>query len=221
MGRTIEVRKYEPEWASAFDHEAAALERVFGDSLLAVHHIGSTSVAGLPAKPIVDILVVLRETDTIDRFSAAMESLGYRVRGECLDAEIPGTPGRFYFSRDTLGVRSHQVHACAVDHPQVLDLLAFRDYLRSHPARAAAYGRSRRTSRASTGTTTWRTCEAKTGSSKPCSVRPARGQVIALGAPRTPTREPIDRPGAPVRRRRRSGSDIARLRGTTPVLPGG
>ena len=144
MVRTIEVVEHETTWAAAFEQEAAALRRVFGDAIAAIHHVGSTSVPALAAKPIVDILAVLRETDTIDRFSPGMESLGYRVRGECLDAEVPGTPGRFYFSKDTAGVRTHQVHACAGDHPQVTDLLVFRDYLRAHPARAAEYGALKR-----------------------------------------------------------------------------
>jgi GrpB-like predicted nucleotidyltransferase (UPF0157 family) len=69
-----------------------------------------------------------------------MEGLGYRVRGECLDAEIPGTPGRFYFSKDVDGTRTHQVHACALSHAEIDDKLAFRDYLRAHPNRAAEYG---------------------------------------------------------------------------------
>ena len=144
MVRTIEVAQYDVAWTAAFNQEAAALSRVFGDSLAAIHHIGSTSIPGLLAKPIIDILVVLKETQTIDRFSGAMEQLGYRVRGECLDAEVPGTPGRFYFSKDTCGVRTHQVHACAVGHPEVADKLAFRDYLRAHPHRAGAYGSLKR-----------------------------------------------------------------------------
>jgi len=144
MVRTIEVVQYDVAWTAAFNQEAVALSGVFGDALVAIHHIGSTSIPGLLAKPIIDILVVLKETRTIDRFSGAMEQLGYRVRGECLDAEVPGTPGRFYFSKDTDGLRTHQVHACAVGHPEVADKLAFRDYLRTHPHRAAAYGSLKR-----------------------------------------------------------------------------
>lgn len=140
MVRTIEVAQYDAAWTTAFNREAVALSRVFGDSLVTIHHIGSTSIPGILAKPIIDILVVVHETKTIDRFSSAMEQLGYRIRGECLDAEVPGTPGRFYFSKDTDGVRTHQVHVCAIGHPEVADKLAFRDYLRSHPDQAAAYG---------------------------------------------------------------------------------
>src|SRR5205085_11751715 len=101
---------------------------------------GSTSIPGLPAKPIIDIVVVLQETETIDRFHASMEALGYRVRGECLDAEIPGTPGRFYFTKDTAGSRTHHVHVSALGHPEIADKLAFRDYLRANRERAMEYG---------------------------------------------------------------------------------
>ena len=119
MVRTIDIVEHDPGWGVAFELEAVALSRVFGDSTVAIHHIGSTSVRGLPAKPIVDILVVLRETTTIERFNPGMDGLGYRVRGECLDAEVPGTPGRFYFSKDVARVRTHHVHACAEGHPQL------------------------------------------------------------------------------------------------------
>src|SRR5205809_6097844 len=81
--RTIEVVDHDRRWSAAFDREAAAMCPVFGDALLTVHHIGSTAVRGLAAKPVIDILVVLRETGSIERFSAAMEHLGYRARWEC------------------------------------------------------------------------------------------------------------------------------------------
>jgi GrpB-like predicted nucleotidyltransferase (UPF0157 family) len=141
MSRIIEVVAHdEAAWCNAYGREARALGPVFGDALVAIHHVGSTSIPGLPAKPVIDVLVVLRETATVGRFSVAMEGLGYRVRGECLDAEIPGTPGRFYFSKDVDGTHTHHVHACAAGHAEIEDKLAFRDYLRAHPSRAAEYG---------------------------------------------------------------------------------
>src|SRR5947208_7438006 len=115
MGRVIEVALHDATaWRAAFACEARLLEHVFGDALVAIHHVGSTAIPGLPAKPIIDLLVVLRETSAIGRFSSAMEALGYRDRGECLEAEIPGTPGRFYFSKDQGGKRTHHTHVCAV-----------------------------------------------------------------------------------------------------------
>jgi len=140
MARTIDVVEHDPAWATAFADEAAQLAAVFGDTLIAIHHVGSTSVPGLAAKPTIDILVVLHETKTIDHFSEPMEKLGYRVRGECLDAEIPGTPGRFYFTKNRGDERTHHLHACAAGHSEIADKLMFRDYLRAHPQRAAEYG---------------------------------------------------------------------------------
>ena len=105
MARIIEVVHYDSLWIAAFEKEAAVLNSVFGQRVVEMHHIGSTSVPGLDAKPIIDILVILDHTDDINSFDRAMEDVGYRVRGECLDATIPGTPGRFYFTKETNGVR--------------------------------------------------------------------------------------------------------------------
>ena len=144
MARVIEVVDYDPLWVAAFEKEAAILNAIFGHRVVEVQHIGSTSVPGLDAKPIIDILVVLDSTDDIKSYDRAMEDVGYRVRGECLDAPIPGIPGRFYFSKETNGVRSHHVHVCARGHQDIFDKLAFRDYLRAHSSKAAAYGELKR-----------------------------------------------------------------------------
>jgi len=148
MPRVIEVVDYDPAWIAAFEKEAATLNAVFGQRVVAMHHIGSTAVPCLDAKPIIDILVVLDHTDDINSFDRAMEGLGYRVRGECLDATIPGTPGRFYFTKETNGVRSHHVHVYAKGHWEIADKLAFRDYLRAHTSKAAEYGELKRRSAA-------------------------------------------------------------------------
>ena len=144
MSRVIEVVDYDSGWIAAFEEEAAILTVVFGQRVIDVHHIGSTAVPGLDAKPIIDILVVLDHTDDINSFDRAMEDIGYRVRGECLDATIPGTPGRFYFTKETNGVRSHHVHVYAKGHWEIRDKLALRDYLRAHSDEATAYGELKR-----------------------------------------------------------------------------
>ena len=141
MSRTIEVVDYRPSWSVCFNKEAAHLAGVFGPQLIAIHHIGSTAIPGIKAKPIIDILVVIKDIKTIETFKTPIQQLGYRPRGECLDKPIPGTPGRFYFSKDTDGVRSHQVHVCQEGHADVSDKLAFRDYLRTHTKEAVDYSR--------------------------------------------------------------------------------
>lgn len=138
MARAIEVVAYSPGWPAVYEAEACRLREVFGPDLVAIHHIGSTAVPGLAAKPIIDILVVVRDIRRIHLFDAGMAGLGYRVRGECLDAL--GSPGRFYYSRDADGVRTHQVHAMQQGHFEIRQKLLLRDYLRACPAEAAAYG---------------------------------------------------------------------------------
>lgn len=139
MIRRIEVVPYDPRWPDLFAAEAVALHRVFGTALRAIHHVGSTAVPGLPAKPTIDILIVLDDTEGVERFDPAMEALGYRVRGECLDAG--GTPGRFYYSKPTEGKRTHHVHLCTAGHFQIPEMILFPEYLRRHPEIAAEYGR--------------------------------------------------------------------------------
>ena len=141
MGRTIEVVDQTPEWSALFEKEAAHLAVIFGTQLVAIYHIGSTAIPGIKAKPIIDILVVIKHIETIETFNAPMQQLGYRPRGECLDNPIPGTPGRFYFSKDTERVRTHQVHVCQQGHADIDDKLAFRDYLREHREEAEEYSR--------------------------------------------------------------------------------
>lgn len=72
-----------------------------------------------------------------------MEAAGYICRGECLDAVIPGTPGRFYYVRKRGVEHLTHVHVCATGHFQILEYLALRDYLRAHPDRAASYGQEK------------------------------------------------------------------------------
>ena len=68
-----------------------------------------------------------------------MEELGYDCRGECLEAEVPGTPGRHYFCQNRNGVRYSHVHVCKIGHEEIRAILAFRDYLRAHPQEAQRY----------------------------------------------------------------------------------
>ena len=144
MGRKIEVVAYDPHWIAEFEKESAMLAQIFGQRLLDIQHIGSTAVPNLAAKPIIDILIVLDSTGDINSFNSFMEALGYRVRGECLDAIIPGTPGRFYFTKETNGIRSHHVHIYATGHADILEKLAFRDYLRAHESVALKYAELKR-----------------------------------------------------------------------------
>ena len=135
MLRRVEVVPHSPGWAAAFRAEADRLRTVLGDEVVAVHHVGSTAIPGISAKPIIDILLAVREVERLDERGSEMAGLGYEARGEF------GLPGRRFFAKDTDGQRTHQIHAYATGNPELERHLAFRDYMISHPEDARAYGR--------------------------------------------------------------------------------
>ena len=95
MPRIINVVDHDPTWSAAFEQEAVALAGVFGRRLLRLHHIGSTSISGLCAKPIIDILIVLDQTGTINSFNDAMEAAWTSASWRVLGRNHSGTSGRF------------------------------------------------------------------------------------------------------------------------------
>ena len=130
--RKIEVHKYDPSWPKRFDAEKNLLWRILGDVVIAIHHIGSTSVPGLDAKPIIDILIEVTDLSALDALGNEMQAIGYESKGEY------GIPGRRYFQKGG-DDRTHQVHAFKYGDDNVTRHIAFRDYLRSHPAIAEEY----------------------------------------------------------------------------------
>lgn len=117
-----------------FRSEAAQITDIMGDNLLQIFHIGSTSVPGLAAKPIIDILPVVRSLELVDACTAAFEAIGYEAMGEL------GISGRRYLRKGGDN-RTHQIHAFRYDNSSdILRHLAFRDYLRCHPDVSADYG---------------------------------------------------------------------------------
>lgn len=134
----VRVVPYDPAWPGQFAAEAQTLRAVFGAELLALHHIGSTSVPGLAAKPVIDILPVVRGIGRVDGLNAALQAIGYDGLGEY------GIPGRRYFRKGG-DDRTHQLHCFQAGDPEVARHLAFPAYLRAHPEVAADYGRLKAT----------------------------------------------------------------------------
>ena len=126
---------HEPEWAKEFEAEAKQIGLALGDLVVGLHHIGSTAIPGICAKPIIDILLEVEDAVELDGRSSTMEGLGYEPMGEF------GIPGRRYFRKDSAsGVRTHQVHAFGAGSPEIERHLAFRDYMIAHPVEAQMYG---------------------------------------------------------------------------------
>ncbi|REJ88740.1 MAG: GrpB family protein [Planctomycetota bacterium] len=118
---------YSPEWPALFEQAAERLRSLIGDDLIEIHHIGSTSVPGLAAKPIIDIVPIVRDITRDTVFSPILEEAGYKVWGEY------GIPGRRYFTRDRGNVRTHNIHLFEQGDPQIERHVAFCAYLREHP----------------------------------------------------------------------------------------
>jgi GrpB-like predicted nucleotidyltransferase (UPF0157 family) len=133
MARKIEIVPYNPVWPDLFEAETAQLAAVFGPEVVAIHHIGSTSIPGIQAKPIIDILLEVKEITRVDAFNEAMTRLGYTPKGEF------GIAGRRYFCKTVDTLHTHHVHAFQTGHPEVARHVDFRDYLRAHPVEAQAY----------------------------------------------------------------------------------
>jgi GrpB-like predicted nucleotidyltransferase (UPF0157 family) len=140
MKRRIEVVAYDSQWPAHFKAEAAGLACVFKHCIVGLHHIGSTAVPGLAAKPIIDILIEVEVGTSVRDYYETMRQLGYECRGESLDAVIPGTPGRYYFPKVVNAQHVLHVHVCHKGHFQIVELLSLRDYLRTHANEAESYG---------------------------------------------------------------------------------
>lgn len=139
VAQQVVVVPHDSGWLSAFAHARDEVAGVLGGNLVVLHHIGSTSVPGIYAKPIIDMMAEVKDLADVDACDAQMESLGYVVRGEL------GIPGRrFFFRNDASGKRTHQIHAFLSGSPHVGCHLAFRDYLRAHPEVAAGYSELKR-----------------------------------------------------------------------------
>jgi GrpB-like predicted nucleotidyltransferase (UPF0157 family) len=138
--RKVEVLPHNPQWRVAFEAEARQVATALGETVVAIHHIGSTAIPNIYAKPVVDLLVEVKEITDVDGRSSAMESLGYEALGEF------GIPGRRYFRKDNQdGIRTHHIHAFEAGSAEVERHLAFRDYMIAHPGAAQKYSELKRT----------------------------------------------------------------------------
>lgn len=133
-GGRVVLADHDPRWAVRFSDEASLISTALGGVVIELHHIGSTAIPEIAAKPVIDMLAVVSSLEALDRASSSLESLGYESKGEF------GIPGRRYFRKDfPSGIRTHQLHAFATGSAEIERHLNFRDYLRAHPAEARAY----------------------------------------------------------------------------------
>lgn len=133
MKKKIEVVPYNSKWPELFESEQKLIKQALGKNCITIYHIGSTSVPGLSAKPIIDMLPVVKSIQKVDKVTTAMESLGYEAKGEY------GIAFRRYFQK-SMGIVTH-VHVYQEGDPEINRYLNFRDWMRSHPDESESYAK--------------------------------------------------------------------------------
>lgn len=135
----VELQPHDPQWAKNAIAESKALASILGATLLTVHHVGSTAIPGIHAKPVLDLIPVVTSLSELDRRQTDIEALGYEWWGEL------GLPGRRYCTKTdpATGRRLIQLHCYVEGSPEITRHLAFRDYLCENPDIAAAYDREK------------------------------------------------------------------------------
>lgn len=136
--RRVEVVPHDSAWPENFAQESQQIYGVLGENIVAIHHIGSTAIPGIYAKPVIDLLVEVKDIATVNAHSLQMMSLGYQAMGEF------GIPGRRYFRKEVQAVQTHHVHVFAIGSAQIERHLTFRDYMTAHPEAAHRYSQLKR-----------------------------------------------------------------------------
>ncbi len=133
MPQHIIVSEYDPAWPLKYETEKEKIEAILEHNCIALYHIGSTSVPGLAAKPIIDIMAAVRSLEQADAAAERFSRIGYEYLGEF------GIPGRRYLRKGG-DERTHQIHIFQADDRKNIERhLAFRDYLRTHEEECREY----------------------------------------------------------------------------------
>ena len=132
MADRVVIVPYDPGWPLLFRALGTALRQALGETALRIHHIGSTAVPGLDAKPIIDVQISVESFEPLDAFRLPLESLGFIFR-----AENPELTKRYF--REAPGERRTHIHVRRAGSWSEQFALLFRDYMRSHAGDAEEY----------------------------------------------------------------------------------
>jgi UDP-glucose 4-epimerase len=120
----IQLAEYDPAWPGLFEREAARIRGILGSTILSLDHVGSTSIPGLAAKPIIDILLVIDSPNDESRYVPALEGAGYRL----VIREPDWHEHRVFKGPDTnINLHVHPPGDAEIDR-----MIGFRDHLRTH-----------------------------------------------------------------------------------------
>ena len=119
----VEIKPYDPSWPNIFKAEAALIKEALGDNCIEIHHVGSTSVPGLAAKPVIDMIPVVRDIMLVDAANPKMAALGYEIKGEY------GMLFRRYFKKIVANIHVYEQGSGEIDR-----CIKFRDWMCTHKA---------------------------------------------------------------------------------------
>ena len=128
---TVRLVPYTQEWMRLFEDEKSRLQAAVGEFVLDIQHVGSTSIPGMAAKPIIDIAIAVNDFEEAGICIRPIEQLGYEYRGE------NGIPRRHFFVKGE--ARSHHIHMNEISSRDWNDQILFRDYLTRHAETAGEY----------------------------------------------------------------------------------
>ena len=131
-GTTVELVPYDPNWPAAFRRIRDKLERLLTPYVVDIEHIGSTSIPGLAAKPLIDIDIILRSSDDVPPATQLLLDQDYEPRGNRYDDDVWA-----FMLRD--GKPQERIYLCPPNNQTHQRRIIFRDHLRSHPADMAEY----------------------------------------------------------------------------------
>ena len=132
------IAPYHPYWAQDFRREKQLLLKIMGETVLDIRHIGSTSIVGIPAKPILDILVGVQTLAAVEPFVEDLNLIGYEDRGN------GDEPGRRYFVKGAEEKRTQHLNFCELNGIFWTSHVLFCDYLEKHPEAAKQYATLKR-----------------------------------------------------------------------------
>ena len=124
---TVELCSYNEKWVEEFEKEQINLKNIFSDLAFSIEHIGSTSIPGLSAKPIIDIAVGIERLEDFDNVRYIFENIkDYEIK------ENP-TPGEILIVKGTEDITTHLIHVMEYTSSRYIESILFRDYLINHP----------------------------------------------------------------------------------------
>lgn len=129
----VKLVKYTPQWKRSFQREEKKIKKIFGRDALSIHHVGSTSIRGILAKPIIDIVLTVPSLKRAKGYIKKLKQIDYEIK----KGDIKKV--RLFFTKGPERKRTHYLHIGEIGSGYSEDMILFRDYLRMHESTAESY----------------------------------------------------------------------------------